>query len=468
MRDERGAGTAGILTRLIILSVLVLAIGYFGYLAITLGPDMTSLSVADFLAGEKRILQPAELRGRPLRKDGRVYLLTTQTERLVPLGPRLGRRGATRQPRQVLHGDLWAFDVATAQPVWRKRLRTFEGGGSIDFQTLGADGDTLWVMVREPLGVSLTDGRIVADPARIEAANPAMAGKRVDEPGYVAFGGQGLQLTLSDSTQWVVHGDTLKAEPREQAPKNPPGMVPLAKEVTYSSGLQMRGLMIGNKWLGVLTDDEAKTLQADPVVPGRDPNERRGAMYDFLETQHVPQPLYDVQPKPYRLWSANVDHVSAAPKEWPKDWPDKWGKRPKFSKYAALPEAPPFLRAGLLYDGFSENPYWYQKPDSVLVLHHDKVGGGGRVRVARVTGPAGKVMWDAALPLANVQTSMGGLDRNVLAFTGTEPNPAYKPDDETSREDHEKLVTLDVATGAVQTFDLSAESIRLDAHEPTP
>ncbi len=467
MAADRRAGLAGILTRLIVLSVLVLVIGYFGYLAVELGPKTTSLSVNDFLAGEKRILQPAEMRGAPLRKGDRVYLLTTQTERLVPLGPRLGRRGTQRSPRQMLHADLWAFDVATAQPVWRKRLRTFEKDrGRIDFSALGADGDTLWILMREPIGVSLTDGRIVADPQKIEAANPAMAGKRVDEPGYVAFGGQGLQLTLSDSTQWVVQGDTLKAEPRETAPKNRPGLIPLAKEVTYSSGLQMRGITFGDRWLGVLTDEEAKTLQADPVVPGRDPNERRGAMYEFLESQHVPQPLYDVRPMPYRVWSAKVEQVSAGPKDWPKELPDNWGKRPKFSAYKALPDAPPFLKAGLLYDGSSQNPYWFREPDSLLVLHHDKVGGSGRLRVARVSGPVGKVAWDAAFPLANLQTSMPGT--TVLAFTGTEPNPAYEPDDETSREEHEKLVVLDVATGTVKTFDLTAETIRLDAHQPTP
>ena len=56
----------------------------------------------------------------------------------------------------------------------------------------------------------------------------------------------------------------------------------------------------------------------------------------------------------------------------------------------------------------------------------------------------------------------------LLAFTGTEPNPSYQPKDETSREEHEKLVVLDVASGAVQTFDLTAETVALDAHQPTP
>lgn len=457
---RRSAGLGG----LAVAVFLAIVIGYVGYLAVTLGPDMKSLSLTDFMAGEKRILHPADLRGAPLRKGDRVYLLTTQTERLVPLG--FVRRGhTTRSPRQMLHADLWAFDVATGKPVWRKRLQTFEGGGRIDFQMLGADGDMVWVMVREPIGVSLKDGSIVADWPRIEAANPSFAGKRVNDDGYVAFGGQGLQVTLSDSTQWVVHGDTLTAEPRDKAPVNPPGLVALATTETYTSGLQMRGMPIGDAmWLGVLTDEEAKALQADPVIPGRDPKEPRGALYDVYEAQHVPQPL-TAQPKPYRVWSARRTKVSQGPKDWPKDWPDKWGTRDKFSDYKALPEAPAFLQAGFLSDGHSEYPVWLREPDSVLILHHDKVGSDGRLRVARVSGPAGKVVWDAALPLGEMQVSMVGTP--VVAFVGTEPNPLHDPNDDVSREQHQKLVMLDTGTGTVTSFDMTAESARLDAHQPT-
>jgi hypothetical protein len=445
-------------------ALFAILLGYVGYLAVALGPGMKSLSVADFFAGEKRILYPAELRGAPLRKDDVVYVLTTQTERLVPLGFHRRSAGPT-EPRQMLHADLWAFDVKTGQPAWRKRLKTFEGGGRIDFTMLGADGDTLWVMMREPVGVSMKDGRIVADWAKIEAANPSMAGKRVTDDGYVAYGGQGLQVTLSDSTQWVVHGDGLKAEPREKAPANPPALVALATTENYTSGLQLRGLPIGDaRWLGVLTDEEAKALQADPVIPGRDPNEPRGVLYDVYEAQHVPQRL-EAQPKPYRVWSAKRTKVSQAPKDWPKDWPDKWGTRDKFSEYKVLPEAPPFLQAGFLSDGHSEYPVWLTEPDSVLILHHDKVGSEGRLRVARVSGPAGKVVWDAALPIGEMQVSMIG--KPVLAFVGTEPNPQHDPEDEQSRDEHEKLVMLDTGTGAVAAFDMTAESIRLDAHQPS-
>jgi hypothetical protein len=441
--------------------LLAVLLGYVGYLAIALGPRLRTLTATSFLRGYERILEPAELRGRALRGPGdRVYLLTTQSERIVPV--RFRHAGNEGRARRMLHVDLWAFDARAARPVWKKRVRTFEDGGAITFELLGLDGGTLWLFVREPIAVAAADGTIIADGARLEAQNPPLAGKRIDEHGYVAFGGQGLQLTLTDSTQWAVDG-ALHAERRETAPAGRPEIVLPAPEAASTDRFKMRGLRIGETaWLGVLTDDEAKRLGNDPVVPGRDPSEPRGVMYDFLAAQHVPGDLHGTEPLPYRLWSATVKKVSAAPRDWPKELPDRWGTRDEFSDYKALPEAPGFLRAGLLGDGTSPNPFWVRDPDSVVVLYHDKLGPTGRVHVARVTGPTGKVAWDTALPIADVSAALFGPEgqrATSIAFVGSEPNPAYDRESELSRERHEKVVAVDVASGAPATFDLTERSV---------
>ncbi|MEO6029288.1 MAG: hypothetical protein ABIR79_20690, partial [Candidatus Binatia bacterium] len=258
--------------RLLVALLLSLVLGYVGYLAIALGADFWRLTLTSFVRGEERILEPADRRGRALRGPGdRVYLLTTQSERIVPL--RWTRRSGMRLARQMLHLDLWAFDATSATLIWKSRLRTFEDHGSLMYELLGLDGGVLWLDVREPIGVSVTDGTIVADTTRLTTINPPFAGKLVDAPGFVAFGGQGLQITLTDSTQWVVD-DTLHAERRETAPKNRPSLVVPGPEVAATDRFQLRGLPIGEtRWLGVLTDEEAAALQADPVIPGRDPNE---------------------------------------------------------------------------------------------------------------------------------------------------------------------------------------------------
>ncbi len=449
--------------RLLVALLLSLVIGYIGYLALALGPDFWSLTLEAWLRGEQRILQPAEIRGRALRAGDRLHLLTVQSERVVPVRATRRMPGMGR-PRDYLHVDLWAFDVATAQPAWKRRLRTFEDRGPLDYELLGLDGGVLWLFVRGPLAVAASDGTIVADGADLERQNPVLAGKRIDQPGYVAFGGQGLQLTLSDATQWVVDAN-LKALPRAAAPRDRADLRTPGVRAAATDRFQMRGIAIPGRWLGVLTDEEAAKLQADPVVPGAEPGERRGVMYDFLASQHVPERLTP-ELKPYRLWGAKVAKVSAAPRDWPENFPDTWGTRDQFSDYAVLPDGPSFLQAGLLGNGVDEHPMWYREPDSVVVLFHDEIGPDGRVRLARVAGPAGRVVWDAALGLAVVEGAFSG--PTAVAFIGTEPNPGHRPESETSREQHQKIVAVDAASGAVAIFDLTAESVRAPGGDGAP
>ena len=90
--------------RALVAALLVIALTYIGYVVIALGPDLAELDWEAFLRGYERILQPAEQRGAPLRTAqggaDRVYLLTTQSERIVPL--RLGRV-SSMQARTYLH-----------------------------------------------------------------------------------------------------------------------------------------------------------------------------------------------------------------------------------------------------------------------------------------------------------------------------------------------------------------------------
>jgi hypothetical protein len=117
------------------------------------------------------------------------------------------------------------------------------------------------------------------------------------------------------------------------------------------------------------------------------------------------------------------------------------------------------LRAGIQHD----QPFPGVEPGSVLVLHYDKVGDGGRLRVARATGPAGRLAWDADLALAHLSAAMFG--DSTLAFVGTVPDPAYEPYSEVSRDKHEVLVFVNEATGIVARYDLTAESV-VDADAP--
>jgi hypothetical protein len=219
----------------------------------------------------------------------------------------------------------------------------------------------------------------------------------------------------------------------------------------------MRSLSIGKAWLGVLTDAEAEYLSHPPTIPGRDPNERPGALQQFLNENHVPQPLNDPLPQAYRLWKARLTEVSAAPSGWPKELPDRWGKRTEFSDYRPLPDAPSFLKAGLLREhSDAKVPLWYRDPDSVLVLHTDKLGPAGRLVVSRVSGPDGVPVWKVSLPLASLHSAMRG--ENDLFMWGREPGAKDERGTDWDSE-HAKLVRIDVASGQSIVLDLTVEGL---------
>jgi hypothetical protein len=466
IRSRPGTRRRGIALRILLGIALPLA-GIVGWIAMQGDP---AAPLQGLLAlGERRELQPALFQTPPLRTAqggaDRAYLLSTQSETVI----RVSRRGLSQLRREYLHIDLWAIDAATANLAWRKRLRTYEGrereGRNLPgFELLGADGATLWLNIDGPLGVSLDDGRVIADGASIDRKNPSLAGMRVDERGYVAFGRHGLQVTLNDASQWRIDAADLAAASRDTPVSHPEGIVPPASyTASATSAFQVRALPIGERWLGVLTDKEADHLSHRPVVPGREADERPGAMQQFLDANHVPPALNDPLPQPYRVWSARVKQVSAAPPGWPKELPDNWGTRPQFSDYEVLPEAPAFLRAGLLrMHRDVDTPLWYRDPDSVLVLHTDKLGEAGRLQLTRVSGPRGTIVWRAPLPFTSLESVMRG-DADLLLWGREPPDPPNAAADVSM---HQKLVRLDPASGKTVTLNLTEVSLGKDRVAP--
>ncbi len=449
---------------IVVALLLIVAIGLAVLFVVRGGRVVSTLLGLDANHG----LQPALFQTAPLRttQNGvdRVYVVSTQQQTLRFRGGRSISEART----DYLHIDLWAINAATATVAWRRRLHSFkddEIGGRIlpGFAILGADGETLWLNVEGPLGVSLADGHVIADHARIEQRNPKLAGMRVLEPGYVAFGRTGLQVTLNDASQWRIDARDLSAAPRDTPVGDPAGIVAIAERASDNSRFQIRSLTAGQSWLGVLTDTEADALSHPPVIPGSDPTERPGVMQRFLAENHVPQALNEPLLQPYRLWKAQVKQVSAAPPDWPKSLPDNWGSRAEFSAYNVLPESPIFLQAGLLRDGSSSKAaLWYRNPDSILVLHMDKLGGAGRLQLTRVSGPLGKPVWQVPLPMTALASVMRGTKDLVLFGRGSLPNDGQSDDD---HPQHHQLVRIDVAGGKSIALDLTAASI---SQAPTP
>ena len=419
---------------------------------------MVAYAVSLYVSWQTTRVEAPRTIGTPLRLTsdaGDAFFMVTAQQETRTVGG-TGRWATYHGFETVTHLDLWRLDARTAQPTWRKRLRTERNGSTFDIALMGAEGDRIWLFLREPLVLSAASGEILADAITIEARNPPLAGVLPRQKGhYSFFNGYGLVFTAADARAWRLDLQSLTATPWEpkSAARNPAAISTPHYAPQSLTTFQKRGLLLARDWLGVLTDDEAAALNGKVQVPGATPGERPGAMAAFMEANRAPPDLSHAGPKRYRLWRAKVEQVSAAPADWPKSLPDRWGLRPRYSNFVAFEKSPEFLQAGLMSDGRSALPILLKDPDRVLVLHRDRVDEAGRLHVTRIAGPDGRVLWDAALPLSVVQSVMHGA--NTLLLFGRSylvPRPA---DTDAYNSAHEWLISLDLASGAARTFNIS-------------
>lgn len=404
-------------------------------------------------------LGPPRSAGTPLRVptgDGdAVFLMTSQKETRIAGGG--GRWRTYRGFETVVHFDVWRFDAATLRPVWRRRLLTDGRPDLSKVGVLGGDGDRVWMFLGGPVVASMATGEVLGGAAAIEDRNPALRNVMpLDEGHYRFFEGYGLVFTSADARAWRVDAATLEATPwqSKSAVKRASAIGLPYYAPSSPTTFQKRGLTLERNWLGVLTDEEGDAMNRGPRVPGARAGERPGAMAQFLERTHAPPELSHAGPKRYRLWQSKVEQVSAAPPDWPKNFPDRWGKRPRYSAFAPFEKSPEFLQAGLLSDGRSPLPILLRDPDSVLVLHRDRIDHEGRLHVTRVAGPDGRTVWSAPSPLSVLQAVMPAAGP-LLLFGRAYVVPRREIGDPYN-DAHEWLISLDLAAGVMRSFDLSA------------
>lgn len=373
--------------------------------------------------------------GPPVRVENRAFVLTSQWKTFRPISRSLVSSGTYTD----LLIDVWAFDAANAKPVWRHRLATQRRGVNMGRELLGAQENILWVIEPDGLsGLSLKDGSLAADAAAIEAANPALKGLMPTEPRYYHFDAAGLAFRAADGRDWRLVGPGLKVAPQEEAPKGDAAKAPLPgvtmrADIAGGNGtwvFQSRGLHIGKvspAWLGLMAAPEEKTFRERGGIGGVDPRYPRT-----------------------KLWMAKVGSK-----------PTFFGPKPVYSDFRALPEGPEYLEAGLLSRGGRtyEIPILLFKPDSVLVLHRDRLGAGNHLKLTRASGPLGKPLWTADLPIDKLEAVMAGDGSVVLEGRREEPGPGRKTVDAYAVSvDH--IIAVDLATGRMGDYRLMIKATK--------
>jgi hypothetical protein len=368
---------------------------------------MAALAVAAVLAACGPAPSPAAVASSVVRAPTpageRVVLLTSQWK-TYSVGSRSSRRAETD-----LLVDVWGFDANSGEPVWRTRLIEDRDGINQGMAVLGVHGDTVWVLQPDGLtALSAGDGRVLADAARIAAANPQLTGVLPTDPRYYRFDKGGLALTAGDGRAWRL-GPDLKASPDagpvEEGPAFPPAR--------YTGGNGTWGVldrdvrMAGGRWLGVLAESERDLIRFDGVV-------------DYSRKEEALR---------RRLWISQ-------------------GGGP--ASFAPLPESPEFLQPGLLTNGvYNAPPINLRNPDSVLVLDRTALGDDGLLQLTRISSPAGRPVWSTALPLQRIDSVLPGERTVVLVGTRREPDPG-RTDGLT--QDVHLLVTVDAVSGQATTY----------------
>lgn len=342
-------------------------------------------------------LKPAIPVGPPLRIDDRVFLLTTQSHLRVGYD---WNDAPTILEREFLT-DLWAFDAATTAPVYRSRLHTTKNSPALSSVLLGAEGDTLWLFLPDGItAASASTGKLLATPASVEAANPQARGLLPRQRSSFEFGANGLTIHAVDGRNWRLHPQSFTLQPPNTPSPNP--IAPAYRAESAVRALQSRGLLMPGRWLGLLDDSEVAAIGGT------------NKMYPDLD-----------RPARRKLWSARVTNGI-------------------FS--ALTPLTGEFLAPGLF--GTGRQPLLLHNPDSVLLLHQDRLDDARRYHLTRIAGPAGNTIWNAVLPFSAIHSALPG-PRNIL-FIGSQ--------DKT----HHLITAVQLDTGALQTYNLSA----LDTNPP--
>ena len=392
-------------------------------------------------------LSTPEILGGVVRTDteagARLYYLTSQWEK------RVIRTSSSRSSSNVrtigwLNVDFWELDATTAQPIARRRIKREKVNA--DSKALGMEQGVLWARIPELVGIRLTDGAIVVDPAKIEARNPGLAGL-MPKPPQTTFLTESMQplkfdpqagmiVRLDDAQEMRIDPLTHEATPyvatkADRGKSERPPTDSRTAVISVAHGMDwramVRGLMTpradgGGVWLGLLAETELAEMRERHAV---------SLEMDFTV------------PRRHRLYRGELTRIEG-----------DLGARMEYRNLNALPESPEFLMAGLLtqyssrYNG--QSALWRRDPDSVFVLSYDRLGDDGRLQLARISGPNGTSVWSASLPLSKLSAWIPG-ERHALML-GPNPSAKRSPMAEEGENPVMQVVAIDLVSGAVNSF----------------
>jgi|GEM_PF-818794 len=350
-----------------------------------------------------------------------------------------GRHGFGRvRSEYYTHLRLQAHDPATADRLWLKTLKIVRddaGGHGALIRILGQQDDVVWVWLHDELvALSAEDASPVADRARLEQANPGLAGLFPLELKYYTWTGE-IVVTLADARHMRITLPDLRMVPYEIADderfRNANYMTGTWNGGFRTKDFGVRHGIFDGRWIGLLGEKEAKDGEndqwgdhfADSVeIDDEGATARRtfrvartGRTREFSEGSH--ERIVALDPVPGT---------------------DAW-LQGAMLKASPVPGEPAYVQRGRHWKPAVRPPLRLSEPDGVLVLHRTRLDAQGKLALARLDGGFREV-WTTTLPFEELGNRWE-LPGRLLLFGDWDDAPPGMSDQ------REGLVSLDLRTG---------------------
>lgn len=336
-----------------------------------------------------------------------------------------------------LHWDVFAFNGKNLTRPWTTRLSSIRHGQrDTEAGILGLSHNTLWVWADGLMGVALDDGKVKADAASIEAANPQLRGVMPATRRQLYFD-DGLMLITGDGRRWRVDNETLHATMDTSAtpvkttimgqpiPRATDSLNVLPTSETWQEhSYKSRSYVVGHTWYGMMHPSEVELQRRDPHTQ------------DFNSGMR------------YRLWSSPL-----------RDTLDRMRQPAKLPlDFAPLAPSPEFLDGGLLTipDAQGRNGVvGIANPIRFFVLHQDRIDESAK-QILTCIRLDGRVCWDAPLEMRKTTgfamlTKDPGQDWALIVTGEARPQAGDKMVDDAG-DNMPVLARVDVADGKVTRF----------------
>lgn len=295
---------------------------------------------------------------------------------------------------------------------------------------LGGEGHHAWVFINELMAFDAFNLQTVADVKMIEAKNPSLKGMMPKERQYYEFNveAQGIVFKANDGAQWVIHSNSLMAQPYIQPGKLESKSVAeriatqlqdrlkdLRKPGVDFNQLKVNQDTFNHHWLGLYASEEIQTL--------------------YKKISLIPQSGQDTR---RQFYNARYDSVLNR------------GVETDTPRLQASTAGTYYLNGGFLADKLNGSAIHLYDPAGYLLIHKKTIGQEGDIIINRIS-KEGQSLW---------ALNTGVKKWIDYKFTGNSLFIFANDNKEIGSDDCSIFIVVDCKTGNIKVYDYFKDQMR--------